>query len=111
MGGGEKAVLTLLDNRDQSLFTTGSVINKPLPCIGPCWSLSGQLPFPPLPRTCILVYVCIYTHLYVQAKEFFSNSISSISLECPVPLPHSPDIEILMFTPESPGLLMIPPNQ
>ena len=104
-------VLILLDDHDQSLFTRGLVLNKTLPFLGPCRSLSGQLPFPHLPCTRILVHFGTYAHLYVQAEELFSSSLPLIYLYFLVPLTHSSGIELLRFTTESPRLLPIPPNQ
>ena len=61
--GGKKTVLTLLDDRDQSLLTKSSVFNDTLACLGPCWYFSDQLSFSPLPLTRMLVHFCICTYL------------------------------------------------
>ena len=51
------------------------------------------------------VLTCMYD------PKIFSSFLPSIYPEFLVPFPHSPAIELLMFIPVSPTLLLIPPNQ
>ena len=63
--GKNKTALTLLGDRDQSLFPKGWSSTILLACLGLCRFLSDQFHFPILPRTRILVPFCICTYLYL----------------------------------------------
>ena len=57
-----KTVLTLLDDRDKSLLPKGQSSTIHFACLGPCWFIPVQFPFPLLPCTIILLmYVPVRT--------------------------------------------------
>ena len=88
-------------------FSKGLVLNNNISLTWPVLVTFCMLPFPFLtsyPYTCTAL-TC--TH----EQRIFSSFLFLISPECLEPFLHSMDINILVFNPMSPALILIPPNK